>query len=94
MTGCHPLIEAVLELDSAADPLLRKAGSRREQERLRDAIADMARISNEVYVNVVAQGYGELTVAVFEDVVKRAQASGLNWHDMAAAFHRAQGSES
>lgn len=85
----HPLIDAVLELKGAADPFLRKAGS----HRLTDAIADLVVHGNEVVVRDIAAGHGELTVEVFVEVVRRAKEAGLPYTELAAAFHRAQGSE-
>lgn len=89
----HPLIDAVLELKGAADPFLRKAGSHRERQRLTDAIADLVVHGNEVVVRDIAAGHGELTVETFAEVVKRANAAGLPYTELVAAFHRAQGSE-
>lgn len=93
MSSQHPLVLSLLELDSAARCLMAKAGSSRDRERLRDALADLHVHANEVVVRDVAQGHGDLTVAVFEDVVKRAHEAGLQYPDMVAAFHRAQGGE-
>lgn len=89
----HPLIDAVLELDAAAEAIIRKTGSRREQVRLRDAIADLNLHANEVVVRDVAQGHGDLTIDVFQEVVKRAHQAGLAYPDLVAAFNRAQGTE-
>ncbi|MDP2332431.1 MAG: hypothetical protein Q8M19_17215 [Reyranella sp.] len=91
--SCHPLIEAVLELQGAAAPILRKTGSHRERQNLNDAISDLMLRANEVAVRAIAAGHGELTVDVFAEVVKRAHAAGLPYPDMVAAFHRAQGGE-
>lgn len=90
---CHPYIEAQLELESAAAPFLRKAGSHREREALRDAIADARRCALEFSVMAIAAGHGELTVDVFREVVKRAHELGLPWQELATAFHQAQGAE-
>lgn len=89
----HPLALSFLEVHAAAACLIRKAGSHREHERVRDALADLSVHVNEVVVRDVAQGHGDLTVAVFEDVVRRAHQAGLKYPDMVAAFNRAQGSE-
>ena len=90
---CHPLCEAVLEIRGAAAPFLGKSGSHREKQRLRDALADLDMHASEVFVRDVAMGHGELTPALFEEVVKRAHEAGLQYPDMVAAFHRAQGGE-
>jgi hypothetical protein len=89
----HPLVLALLELDSAARCLMAKAGTSRDRERLRDALVELHVHANEVVVRDVAQGHGDLTVEVFEDVVKRAHEAGLPYTEMTAAFHRAQGGE-
>lgn len=82
---------SLLELNAAVTCLMRKAGSHRDRERVRDALSDLTAHANEVVVRDVAQGHGDLTVAVFEDIVKRAHEAGLAYPDMVAAFHRAQG---
>lgn len=89
----HPLVLSLLELDAAATCLMRRAGSHRDRERLRDALADLNHHANETIVRDVAHGHGDLTVAVFEDLVRRAHAAGLPYPEMVAAFHRAQGAE-
>lgn len=91
--SCHPLIEAVLELKSAAEPILRKTGSHRERQNLNDAISDLMLHANEVALRDIAAGHGELTVDVFSEIVKRAKEAGLPYPELVAAFHRAQGSE-
>ena len=89
----HPLILSLLELDAAVTVVARRAGSHRDRARLRDALIDLNAHANEVVVRDVAMGHGELTIEVFEDVVKRAHEAGLPYPDMVAAFHRAQGGE-
>lgn len=89
----HPLVLSLLELNAAASCLMRRAGSHRDCERVRDALADLTAHANEVVVRDVAQGHGDLTVEVFEDVVRRAHAAGLPYPEMVAAFNRAQGTE-
>lgn len=91
--SCHPLINAVLELQGAAAPILRKTGSRRERQHLTDAISDLMLHANEVAVRDIAAGHGDLTADVFGEVVKRAKAAGIPYPALVEAFHRAQGSE-
>ena len=90
---CHPYVEAQLELETAAAPLLRHSGSHRQREALRDAIAEMRRCALEFSVMATAAGYGDLSVDVFRDVVRRAHQVGLPWDQLVAAFHQAQGTE-
>lgn len=90
---CHPYVEAQLELETAAAAILRKAGSHREREALRDAIADMRRCTMEFSVLAAAAGHGDLTIDAFREIVKRCRELGLSWHELAAAFHQAQGAE-
>jgi hypothetical protein len=89
----HPLALSFLELHAAAGCILRHVGSHAERQRLREALGDLNVHVNEVVVRDVAQGHSDLTIAVFEDVVKRAHEAGLPYQDLVAAFHRAQGSE-
>ena len=90
---CHPYIEAQLELESAAAPFLRLTGSHRQREALRDAIAVIRQCALEFSVMATASGYGELSIDVFRDVVKRAHEAGLPYDQLVAAFHQAQGTE-
>jgi hypothetical protein len=89
----HPLALSLLELDCAVACLMRRAGSHRDCERVRDALADLNVHANEIVVRDVAQGHGELTIEVFADVVRRAHEAGLPYPDLVAAFNRAGGSE-
>lgn len=91
--SCHPYVEALLDLETAAAPLLRLAGSHRQREALRDAIAELRRCTLEFSVMAIAAGYGDLTVDVFRDVVRRAHEAGLPYDQLVSAFHQAQGTE-
>lgn len=88
----HPLIEAVLTVDMAARTLMRHA-STNEKAAASEALTDLQVVANEVYVRDVANGYGELTPEIFQDVVKRAHEAGLPYDVLVAAFHKAQGTE-
>lgn len=89
----HPLALSLLALNAATAALMRKAGSHREHERVRDALTELNGEANAVVVRDVAHGHGALTIETFEEVVRRAYAAGLKYPDLVAAFNRAQGSD-
>lgn len=90
----HPLIDAILEVGAAGELLVRRASvSSRERDRMREALAQLRLIGNEVFVNAVANGYGEVTVEHFQEFLKRCHEAGLPYNEMVAAFHAAQGTD-
>jgi hypothetical protein len=88
----HPLLDNLLEVDCAAANVLRAAGSTRQREHLRDALADMRRNVLVVVAHQVVTGDATLDIELFRQIVAHAHRSGLNWADLVAAFETAQGS--
>ena len=88
----HPLLDHLLAVDCAAANVLRVAGSTRQREQLRDALAEMRGNVLDVVAHQVVTGDAALDLDLFKQIVQRAHQSGLNWQDLVAAFNTAQGS--
>lgn len=85
--SAHPLLAAFLEVDCKSRELMRRAGSSRQREDLRDAVADL-RVSVLTVVAVEA-GRGEvrLDVDTFKSIVRLHREIGIDWQELVDAFN-------
>ncbi|MBX9944922.1 MAG: hypothetical protein K2Y40_12640 [Reyranella sp.] len=91
--SCHPLIAAMIEVDTKASLLMRSTGNSRQREGLRDAIADLRLTVLDVVGAQAAAGIGPIDLDTFKAIVRRGHDLGLAWPDMVAAFTAVQEGE-
>lgn len=90
---CHPLIAAMLEVDTRASLLMRSTGNSRQREGLRDAIAELRETVIDVVGANAAAGAGPIDLETFKAIVRRGHDLGLSWPDMVEAFSAVQEGE-
>lgn len=87
MSG-HPLLGALLAVDCCSRDLMRHAGSTRQREDLRDALADLRRTAlHTIALQAGAGSIAMLDAATFKAIVRRHRELGLGWQEMVDAFN-------
>lgn len=85
--SAHPLLQAFLEVDCKARELMRRAGSSRQREDLRDAVADLRTNVLTVIAGEAGRGEVRLDVDTFKSIVRLHRELGIDWPDLVAAVN-------
>ena len=84
----HPLLGALLEVDSPSRELMRHAGASRQREDLRDAVAQLRAVALQtIALQAGAGSIPMLDAATFKAIVRRHRELGLGWQAMVEAFN-------
>lgn len=86
----HALLDTLMEVDCAASVLMRSAGSSRQREHLRDAIAAHRAMLLDNIAGQAATGAARIDADTFKGIVRHFREIGLEWPDMVAAFSEVQ----